>query len=78
MVQFVAPIVKANHCTETFNQMVKEFRNMAKKSGSKEIFDFVNSWTDSKCVESTLLFWTDSGSDDSDWQDFSENSEEEN
>ena len=72
MVKLVAPIVKANHCTEPFNQMVKEFRNMAKKSRSKEIFDFVNSWTDSKRVESTLLLWTDSGSNDSDWQDFSE------
>ena len=68
MVKLVAPIVKANHCTEPFNQMVKEFRNMAKKSGSKEIFNFVNSWTT----------WTVIGSDDEDWQDFSENSEEEN
>ena len=48
--------------------MVEDFCNMAKKSGTKEIFDFVNS----------LTTWTVIGSDNEDWQCFSENSEEEN
>ena len=70
MVKFIAPKVKASHYfTEYYNEMVEEFCNMAKTSGNKEIFDFVNSWTT----------WTYLGSDDSeDWQDCSENSEEEN
>ena len=69
MVKFVAPKGKASHYfTEYYNEMVEDFCNMAKKSGNKEIFDFVNS----------LTTWTVIGSDDEDWQDFSENSEEEN
>ena len=69
MVKFVAPKVKAIHYfTEYYNEMVEEFRNMAKKSGNKEIFDFINSWTTRTVI----------GSDDEDWQNFSENSEEEN
>ena len=67
MVKFVAPKIKASQfSTETYGKMVENFRKMAKKSGNKEILDFLNSWTDS-------------GSDDSEeWQDSSENSEEEN
>ena len=67
MVKFIAPKIKASHfSTETYVEMVENFRKMAKNSGNKEILDFLNSWTDS-------------GSDDSEeWQDSSENSEEEN
>ena len=67
MVKFVAPKIKASHFSiESYDKMVENFRKMAKKSGNKEILDFLNAWTDS-------------GSDDSEeWQGSSENSEEEN
>ena len=67
MVKFILPKIETSQFyTETYVKMVENFRKMAKKSGDKEILDFLNAWTGPV-------------SDDSEeWQDSSENSEEEN
>jgi hypothetical protein len=44
MVKFIAPKIKASQfSTETYVEMVEDFRKMAKKSGNKEILELVDS-----------------------------------
>ena len=45
MLKFVMSKIKASQ--QPYNKMDEYFRKMAKKSGNKEILDFLNSWTDS-------------------------------